>query len=489
MLSWEWVILGVYGLSMTVIFLYSLVQLSLLIRYRRQKQSSAKTPILKTEYPEVLIQLPVFNEYYVVERLVDAAANLDYPSDKLKIELLDDSTDDSFLLGEKRVAYWKSRGVQIEHIKRPERTGFKAGALQYSLNRSDAPFIAIFDADFVPSPDFLKKSLPQFDDPEIGMVQTRWGHLNRDYSLLTRVQAFALDAHFTVEQTGRNIGNHYINFNGTAGVWRRTCITDAGGWSAETLTEDLDLSYRAQLKGWKFTFLEDLVSPAELPAEMNALKNQQYRWNKGAAECAVKHLRTVFTRKNIPFSTRIHALFHLGNSSIFIWIVLCAILSIPLLALKAQHPEYRALFTTGALLLLSFFILAGFYYTSYRRADVSRSRVAFLWLYPAFLSLSMGMSVHNASAVLQGYAGRKTPFIRTPKWDLIGNNGSWVNKKYLSVKVSLLTWIEGILALYFTGALAFGIALNEWGFVPLHAMLVFGFGSVFLYSVKHSRKR
>ncbi|MCA1764427.1 MAG: glycosyltransferase family 2 protein, partial [Flavobacteriales bacterium] len=455
--SWEWLILGVYGVSMSVIFLYSLVQLSLLIRYRRRRQPKTLKSIPESDYPEVLVQLPVFNEYYVVERLVDAAANLDYPKEKLKIELLDDSTDESFELGAKRVEYWKARDVRIEHVKRPERLGFKAGALQYSFDRSDAPFVAIFDADFVPSPDFLKKSLPQFQDPEIGMVQSRWGHLNRDYSLLTRVQAFALDAHFTVEQTGRNLGNHYINFNGTAGVWRRSCIAEAGGWSAETLTEDLDLSYRAQLKGWKFKFLEDVVSPAELPAEMNALKNQQYRWNKGAAECAVKHLKTVFTRKNIPLSTRIHALFHLGNSSIFIWIVICAILSIPLLFLKAEYPQYRYLFLAGGVLLISFFILAIFYYTSFRNADVFRSKYAFLWLYPAFLSLSMGMSVHNASAVLQGYAGRKTPFIRTPKWNLVGNSGSWVNKKYLSVKIPINTWIEGLLALYFTGALVVGI--------------------------------
>lgn len=483
--DWGWIVIGIYGVGMLFIFAYSLVQLNLLLNYRKSLKEIVPANFKCREFPQVLVQLPVFNERYVVERLIDAAARLDYPKDKLEIQLLDDSTDESFEIGTERVAFWRRKGVNIKQIKRPDRVGFKAGALQFGLEQSEAEFIAVFDADFIPDSDFIQRAMSEFSDNRIGMVQTRWGHLNRDYSLLTRVQAFALDAHFTVEQAGRNRGNHFINFNGTAGIWRRACIEDAGGWSADTLTEDLDLSYRAQLKGWKFRFLENLVSPAELPAEMNALKNQQYRWNKGAAECAVKHLKTVFTSKNLGFGTKLHAFFHLLNSSIFVWIVICSIASLPLILLKHNTEGYELLFASGGILLFSFFVLAFFYYTAFRRLGFDRPR-SFVWLYPAFLSLSMGMSLHNARAVLQGYFGKKTPFIRTPKWSLVGKDGSFKNKRYITRKIPLLSWVEGLLAAYFLFALFVGISLGEWGFIPLHAMLVFGFFAVFLYSVKHA---
>ena len=485
--NWVWFVLGIYGIAMLFIFFYSIIQLSLLLNYKRSKRKLKKESDESFEIPHVLIQLPVYNEFYVVERLIDAAANLNYPKGKLEIQLLDDSSDESFELARKRVDYWQRKGFNIKQIKRPERVGFKAGALQYGLSLSSAPYIAIFDADFIPDPEFLNRTIIHFKNSRIGMVQTRWEHLNRNYSLLTRVQAFALDAHFTIEQTGRNIGDHFINFNGTAGVWRRDCILDAGGWSADTLTEDLDLSYRAQLKGWKFQFLEEVGSPAELPAEMNALKNQQYRWNKGAAECAVKHLKEVISTKRIPFLTRVHAFFHLLNSSIFLWIVLCAVLSLPLVIIKEMHPELKELFYFGSILLLSFVVLALYYYASFREMEKSKDRAKFFWLYPAFLSISMGMSLHNARAVILGYSGKRTPFIRTPKWNLIGSNGSFANKNYISTKIPVITWFEGLFCLYFLGALVFEIAIGAWGFVPLHLMLIFGFASVFSYSFKNPR--
>jgi cellulose synthase/poly-beta-1,6-N-acetylglucosamine synthase-like glycosyltransferase len=482
-----WVVIGLYAVGMVFIFLYSLVQLSLLIRYRRHKNMDSKpAPVRVESWPAVLVQLPVYNERYVVERLIDAVCAFDYPRELLEIQVLDDSSDESFELAAARVSHWKNQGINISHISRPVRTGYKAGALQYGLEMSDAPYIAIFDADFIPESDFLRNTISKFTDENIGMVQTRWGHLNRNYSLLTQVQAFALDAHFTVEQMGRNAGHHFINFNGTAGVWRRQCILDAGGWSADTLTEDLDLSYRAQLKGWQFVFLQHTIAPAELPAEMNALKNQQYRWNKGAAECAMKHLSTVISRKSLPVSTRIHAFFHLLNSSVFIWIVLCAVLSMPLIAIKHMHPELKLIFHLGGLLMLSFVVLAIFYYTAFRVVQKERNRRTFLWLYPAFLSMSMGLSLHNARAVILGYFGHRTAFIRTPKWNITATGGTWFNKQYLSRNVSATTWIEGALALYFGLALFYGLAIGEWGFLPLHAMLSFGFLAVFIYSIKHA---
>ncbi len=487
--SWEWLLVGLYGIGMLFIFAYSLVQLSLLIRYRNNagKPAAEKHHPDPDQWPNVLVQLPVYNERYVVERLIDAAAALDYPRENLEIQLLDDSNDESFGIASAKIAEWRALGINISQVKRPNRSGFKAGALDYGLGLSMAPFVAIFDADFVPDPQFLKRTMPLFAEANTGMVQTRWAHLNRDYSLLTSVQAFALDAHFTVEQGGRNLGHHYINFNGTAGVWRRTCIEDAGGWSADTLTEDLDLSYRAQMRGWRFCYLEDVASPAELPAEMNALKNQQYRWNKGAAECARKHLGNIWRQADIPRHTKIHAFFHLMNSSIFIWIVVCAVLSLPLLMFKAAHPSFDRWFHIGGILLISFAVLAFFYYTAYRKTDPAGGRLRFLWLYPTFLSLSMGMSLHNASAVWQGWRGKRTPFVRTPKWNLIGSSGAFAGKAYITKRIPAMAWLEGVLALYFAFALIYGISHGEWGFVPLHLMLVFGFAAVFGYTLKQGR--
>lgn len=488
MLSWYiWMVLVIYGLAMFFIFAYSLVQLQLLLNYRKAHKRSNISVNPTDHRPNVLIQLPVFNERYVVERLIDAACKMNYPAGKLEIQLLDDSTDESFEIAAERITYWQAKNVNIKHVKRPNRRGYKAGALQYGLDHSGADLIAVFDADFIPEPDFLERSISHFSDERIGMVQTRWGHLNRNYSLLTRVQAFALDAHFTVEQTGRNSGAHFINFNGTAGVWRRSCIIDAGGWSADTLTEDLDLSYRAQLKGWKFNYLENVSAPAELPAEMNALKNQQYRWNKGAAECAVKHLPKVLFNKKLKPGTRVHAFFHLLNSSIFLWILTCAVLSVPLVTIKLQHPELKSVFLIGTILILSFGILAAFYFISYRHIRENDSGTSrFLWLYPAFLSISMGMSLHNSRAVLQGYFGKRTPFVRTPKWNILNSGDSWSSKLYLNRKMSGLSFFEGLLALYFLFALVYEISIGEWGFVLLHFMLLFGFSFVFYFSVRHS---
>lgn len=484
--SLSWLIIGIYGMAMLFIFSYSIMQLSLLVRYRRAGAAGGVLPNMPSVVPEVLIQLPVYNEFYVIERLIDASVALDYPKDKLVIQVLDDSTDESFEVAQKKVDYWKAKGFNISHVARPERVGFKAGALQYGLSISDAPYVVIFDADFIPDTGFLKETIPYFQNANIGMVQTRWGHLNRDYSLLTKVQAFALDAHFTVEQKGRNLGEHFMNFNGTAGVWRRTCIDDAGGWHADTLTEDLDLSYRAQLKGWKFKFLENVVSPAELPAEMNALKSQQYRWNKGAAECAMKHVPLVFKKQKIPFSTRVHAVFHLLNSSVFLWIVVCSVLSVPLVFIKSTNPDYQTIFFAGSILVLSFLILAAMYFTAFVRAAPKTSFFKFLWMYAAFLSISMGMSLHNARAAILGYSGKRTPFVRTPKWNLVGNAGTLINKRYTSAKIPLITWVEGLFTIYFISALIYDFYIGEWGFVFMHLMLIFGFASVFVYSIRHA---
>ncbi|HAI41824.1 MAG TPA: glycosyl transferase family 2, partial [Maribacter sp.] len=320
-------------MSLLLIFFYSLAQLNLLINYlsqKRQNQTAPKFNLLDPkEIPFVTIQLPVFNEEYVMDRLLENIAKIEYPKSKLEIQVLDDSTDDTVIATAASIAKLQETGLDIQHITRTDRSGFKAGALKEGLKIAKGEFIAIFDADFLPAADWLKKTVIYFKDEEIGVVQTRWGHLNRDYSTLTKIQAFALDAHFTLEQVGRNSKGHFINFNGTAGIWRKECILDAGNWEGDTLTEDLDLSYRAQLKNWKFKYLEDVETPAELPVVISAARSQQFRWNKGGAENFRKTVWSVITAKNIPFKTKFHGVMHLLNSSMFLCVFLVAILSIP----------------------------------------------------------------------------------------------------------------------------------------------------------------
>ena len=284
-------------------------------------------------------------------------AKIDYPKDRFEIQILDDSNDETTQIIQNVIEDLKDSGVKIDLVLRPDRVGYKAGALAYGMNTCQGEFIVIFDTDFLPEADFLKKTIPYFQDEKTGVVQTRWTHINENYSKLTQIQAFGLDAHFTIEQGGRNHGGHFINFNGTAGVWRKKCIEDAGGWSADTLTEDLDLSYRAQLKGWHFQYLEEVESPAELPAAMNALKNQQFRWTKGAAECTRKNLFKVLKTKDLPLSTKLHAIFHLMNSFIFICVFSVAILSIPLFFIKQNFVEYALFFKYATVFISSMFFL------------------------------------------------------------------------------------------------------------------------------------
>lgn len=447
------------------------------------------SPISEKDLPVVTVQLPLYNELYVVERLIDSITKFDYPKDKLEIQILDDSTDETISIVAKKVEEYKALGFNIYQHRREIRTGYKAGALKEGMEICKGEFIAIFDADFLPRTDFLKKTVPYFKDEKIGVVQTKWEHLNKNYSILTRLQAFGLDAHFTVEQTGRNLGKHFINFNGTAGIWRKTCIDDAGGWEADTLTEDLDLSYRAQLKGWNFKYLEGLGSPAELPAAMNALKNQQFRWTKGAAECTRKNLLKVLKSKNLPFNTKLHALFHLMNSSIFICIVLLSILSIPMLMIKNNFIEYNLLFKMGGFFILSVLFLSIYYFVSLSSSYTNKFKALFhfIFLFPLFLSVSMGLSLHNASAVIEGYRGKKSPFIRTPKFNIIENKDVWKKNKYLVSSVSFLTVLELLMTIYFAFGVYAAFYYQDFVLIPFHIMLFLGFGYVTFYSIKHSK--
>ncbi|RKM87624.1 glycosyltransferase, partial [Aquimarina sp. BL5] len=315
-------IIVIYTVALLIIFLYSLAQLNLLFNYLKSRKLDDNSPTFdlskEEETPYVTIQLPVYNELYVMERLLDNIALLEYPKDKLEIQVLDDSTDESVNTTATHIKQLQNTGLDIKHICREDRTGFKAGALKEGLKIAKGEFIAIFDADFLPGKKWLLQTIPYFKNDKIGVVQTRWGHINRDYSMLTKIQAFALDFHFTMEQVGRNYKDHFINFNGTAGVWRKKCIEDAGNWQGDTLTEDLDLSYRAQLKKWKFKYLEEVETPAELPVVISAARSQQFRWNKGAAENFQKLYWKMLKDKTVSIKTKFHSFFHLLNSSMFL---------------------------------------------------------------------------------------------------------------------------------------------------------------------------
>lgn len=478
----EFLVILLYLLPTCVLFLYSFAQLSLVWSYWH-RQAPIEELSLLTSLPNVCVQLPIYNERYVIERLIDAVCAFEYPKELLEIQVLDDSTDETIALIAQKVAYYQSVGFVISHIRRPQREGFKAGALAYGLTLTQAEFIAIFDADFIPAPDFLQKTLPHFSSSSVGVVQTRWGHLNESYSLLTQLQAFGLDGHFVVEQGGRNADGHFINFNGTAGVWRASCITDAGGWSSDTLTEDLDLSYRAQLRGWQFVYLEKVESPAELPATMPAFKSQQYRWMKGAAECARKNLWKVFKNEALRFSTKTHAAFHLLNSGVFIAVFVMALLSIPALLITHESPRFNSVLGIFQFFQLSVVILLGFYGTTHYGR---KSLFELAWQLPLFLSVIMGLSLHNSIAVIEGYFGKKTPFVRTPKWGIVQHQGNWQQKKYLVRSLNPLTWLELGLVLYFGFGLALGLYWQTYSLVGLHSMLVLGYGFVGYYSVKHS---
>ncbi len=471
-----------YILSLLYIFLFSLGQLHLTLIYIRSKlKVEPATPPLE-HFPAVTIQLPIYNEKYVVDRLLEAVSKFNYPKDKFEVQILDDSTDETTAIIVKKIEQLRPLGLDIKLVHRENRLGFKAGALDHGINFVKGEFIAIFDADFIPEPDFLIKTLPYFFDSKVGVVQTRWGHINKDYSLLTQLQAFGLDAHFSIEQSARSAAGSFINFNGTCGVWRKKCIEDAGGWSYDTLTEDLDLSYRAQLRDWKFKYLEDVATPGELPIIMPAIKSQQYRWNKGAAETARKNFGNVW-RSNLPIKNKMHAFFHLFNSSVFVCLLIGALLSIPMLYIKQSHPEIEWLFYLGIIFLAGFMSITLFYWIATKRFYSDAPGKTFFSLYPRFLIVSMGLSLHNGLAVLEGLMGRKTPFVRTPKFN-VAKGESWRKNSYITTRVSLLTMLEGLLCLYFIFGIVVGFQLRDTGLLLFHAMLALGFGGVFYYSVR-----
>jgi len=478
---------GIYILALTVITVYCLLQFELLLRFYRKKDKKYQAMPEMNDYPLVTVQLPIFNEQYVAERLIDQVCALDYPREKLEIQVLDDSTDDTAEITKKKVAEYKQKGFTIHWVHRTDRSGYKAGALQEAMKSATGKFIAIFDADFIPPKDFLKNTIPYFKTPELGVVQARWGHINEDYSLITRMQAFQLNVHFTVEQKGRDYGNYLLQFNGTAGVWRTDTIHDAGGWKADTLTEDLDLSYRAQLKGWDILFKQELIAPAELPAEMIGLKSQQYRWMKGGAETARKLLPAVW-RSALPFWTKVMASSHLLGSSVFFFVFILAVISVPVMALHTSDVLDKNIYSVFFIGLIA--IATVYFEANVRQSDSDKSLlyrlVKFIILFPVFLALSMGLSLHNTYAVIQGLRGKQSAFIRTPKFAIRNQGDDFKKKRYKAKTKSWMTISEGLLALYFALAFAVGLSTGQDVFLLYHGSLALGFGTICYYSMKHA---
>ncbi|WP_038531979.1 cellulose synthase family protein [Formosa agariphila] len=489
----EIITIAIYSTSLALIFMYALAQLNLLFNYLAAHKKKSQLPPLDLskdkDVPTVTIQLPVFNEMYVMDRLLENIAIMEYPKDKLEIQVLDDSTDETVKTTRAHVEKLKATGLDITHITRTDRSGFKAGALKEGLEIAKGEFIAIFDADFLPESDWLLRTLPYFKDKNIGVVQTRWGHINREYSLLTRIQAFALDAHFTLEQVGRNSKGHFINFNGTAGVWRKTCILDAGNWEGDTLTEDLDLSYRAQLKNWKFKYLEDVETPAELPVVISAARSQQFRWNKGGAENFRKMLKRVLKSDNISGKTKLHGVLHLLNSTMFLNVFIVAVLSIPMLYIKNEYAHLKPYFYVMSFFVVSsviFFICYWFMYKNIYGGGV-KNFIKYIGMFFTFFTVAMGFSLHNSIAVLEGHAGKRSEFVRTPKFNISTIKDSWKDNKYIKKNISVNVIFEGLLTLYFAfgmySAFVVGDQGGDFGLFPFHLMLFLGFGYVFVKSV------
>jgi cellulose synthase/poly-beta-1,6-N-acetylglucosamine synthase-like glycosyltransferase len=465
-----WMVLAAYGLH----------RLHLVLLYRRRRP--APVPPEPADWPRVTIQLPLYDERYVAERLLEAAAAVDYPRDRLEIQVLDDSEDETAGRMARAVLLLRDRGVDAVHIQRGNRAGYKAGALEHGLARAKGEFLAIFDADFVPPPDILKRMIPHFADPRVGMVQARWTHLNRDYSLLARLQAISLDAHFLVEHTARMSADRYFNFNGTAGILRRTCIEDAGGWQSDTLTEDLDLSYRAQLRGWRFVFAGDIGCPGELPVEMNAFKAQQHRWVRGSIQVARKLLPRIW-RSNAPFGVKLEATFHLTSNVPYVLLLLLSVIVYPVVLARYSSRSVFFLAADTALLLAATAPVLAYFAQAERGPAWARLR----WV-PLVMTLGIGLAVNNTRAVLEGLFCRAGAFRRTPKFHLEERRDRWWGKRYRS-SVRLHVLAELALGAYFAWAMVALARAGLWAPLPFFFLYLFGFLYVGGLSVAHASRR
>ncbi len=471
---WQILCLVIYCTIVLLLSIYGFHRyLMMRLFYRHRRDLSAPKAHFET-LPCVTVQLPMYNEFHVVERLLEAVARIDYPRDRLQVQVLDDSQDETREKARLIIERLAAQGLDIEYMNRESRKGFKAGALAAGLMRARGEFILILDADFVPPPRILHQCIHYFTDPEIGMVQMRWGHLNRTYSLLTRIQSIFLDGHFMIEHTARNRSGRFFNFNGTAGVWRKRAIDEAGGWHYDTLTEDLDLSYRAQLQGWKFLFLPEIEVPGEIPVEMNAFKLQQHRWTKGAVQTGKKLLPRIW-RSPLPLPVKIEATFHLTAHICYILMLLMALLTLPVLSIRALMGWERLLIIDLPLFSLATMAISGFYLTSQRALYPSwKKQIKYL---PMLMALGMGMCINNTRAVIEGLIGHQSGFRRTPKYGVMARRDRPQKHKYSGMR-NVLAVFELSMSVYFIFAIY--LAWTSGLYPGLPFLLLFQLG--FLYS-------
>jgi cellulose synthase/poly-beta-1,6-N-acetylglucosamine synthase-like glycosyltransferase len=468
----ETIILATYFFVLVILAVYGWHRYYLVYLYMKHRND---VPVPDGQFdalPPVTIQLPLYNEMYVVDRLVEAVCKIDYPRELLEIQVLDDSTDETTEIAELAVRRFAAQGLDIKYIHRTDRTGYKAGALEAGMHVAKGQFIAIFDADFIPQPDFLKRTIHYFTNPKIAMVQTRWGHVNENYSLLTKIQAILLDAHFVLEHGSRNRGGCFFNFNGTAGLWRREAIYDGGGWQHDTLTEDLDLSYRTQLRGWKFVFLPDHVAPAELPVEMNAFKSQQHRWAKGSIQTFLKLMPHIL-RSNQPFHVKAEAFFHLSANFNYPLMCVLSILMAPSMVIRYNMGWYEMLLIDIPLFLAATASVANFYMVCQRELypQTWMERLKYL---PFLMSIGIGLAVNNTKAVFEALLSKPSEFQRTPKYHIENGGDEWIGKKYRQAVV-IQPMIEMALGLYFTATLFYALANGIYGTVPFLMLFQVGF--------------
>jgi len=469
------IILTIYACHAWVMFFYY-------VRSRGKKGLKAEKP---ERFPLVCVQLPMYNEKYVVERLLRQVTQLDWPRDRLEIQVLDDSTDETTQICRRLVSYYRAQGFKIRLMHRTDRKGYKGGALTDGLRKTRASLVAVFDADFLPPRDFLRKTVPYFKDRRVAVVQSRWEHINHDYSLLTRVQAILLDQHFTIEQQMRNRFGHFMTFNGTAGVWRKRAIEDAGGWDGNCLAEDVDLSFRAQLRGWKFIYLNDLRSPSELPIDVAGFKSQQFRWAKGTIQAGKKLLPAIFSSK-LSFLSKFEAVMHVTAHLVYPLLFLLALLTFPLLLVRQSGIDYRSYFVFMS--VFSIGALPYFMLYFFAQRDSYPDWKSRLKAVPFVVSAVMALSVNNSIAVLEGFIGKASEFVRTPKYNITGRE-TLKDKKAYRAKFKFSTFVELGLGLYLVATAVYALVTMQFAILPFIVLYACGFLYFSLASIRAAFKR
>jgi len=480
----EIAVISLYLVVLSILGLYGFHRALLLYLYWRHRSKSPKPAGQFEQLPKVTVQLPMFNEMYVAERLIEGVGGIDYPKELMEIQVLDDSTDETVEIAKAKVEEMKSRGYDIAYIHRDDRTGFKAGALENGLKTAKGEFTLVFDADFVPTPSIIKDLIHYFTDPQVGMVQARWAHLNRDYSILTRVQSLMLDGHFIIEHIARNRSGRFFNFNGTAGIWRRQAIVEAGGWQHDTLTEDMDLSFRAQLKGWRFVYVPQAIAPAEIPCEMNSFKGQQFRWAKGSAQTTRKLLWTVL-KADIPFKVKVECLFHLTNNFAYVFLIILAALQLPNMLLRRTIERPELLLLDVLLFIVTCPSIVIFYLATHRA--LYNDTWDAIKRIPLMMAVGIGLSINNARAVLEGLLGQESEFVRTPKHGIMKQDGNWIAKRYKANSKNVGTILELLFGLYFIVTIVLAVLTGSWASIPFLVLFLVGFlyvGSLSLYQTR-----